>query len=114
MPTSAARYQSAGEVHVAMRSPNPARVITGGAPVMVGTSIRRASGHFEILVRFTPLFSSTDMLIAKALTEAAVCTTTSGTSPLRAAASLQRSVMVPEPTATTQSEPSTAVSTSAR
>ena len=39
---------------------------------------------------------------------AAVCTITSGVSPVRAVATLQTSEMVPDPTTTTQPEPATA------
>src|SRR5215212_11692185 len=95
MPTAEARYQSAGAVHMASRSPKPGRLIAGGASARVGRSMRRASGHREGTVLFVPSFSNTDISSEKALTEAAVWTTTSGGEPLRRAASLHKSVMVP-------------------
>src|SRR5918995_5487204 len=105
MPTAEARYQSAGAVHTAIRSPKPARFISGGAPASTVRSTSSASGQREGTVRLVPLLSSTAMSSEKALTEAAVCTTTSGAAPASLVASLQTSVMVPEPTTTTQSVP---------
>src|ERR687889_2100656 len=108
MPTAEARYQSAGAVHTAIRSPKPARFISGGAPARTVRSTSSASGQREGTVRLVPLLSSTAISSEKAFTEAAVCTTTSGDPPLRLVASLQTSVMVPEPTTTAQSAPATA------
>ena len=54
-------------------------------------------------VRLVPLLRSTETSSENALTEAAVCTTTSGGP--STVASLQTSVTVPEPTTTTQSAP---------
>src|SRR5919106_6305009 len=113
MPTAEARYQSAGAVHMEIRSPKPARFMAGGASASVVRSTRRASGQREGTVRLVPLLRSTETSSEKALTEAAVCTTTSGAS-VRAVASLQTSVTVPEPTTTTQSAPDTAVLASAK
>ena len=56
------------------------------------------SGQREGTVRLTPSRSRTAMSSVKALTEAAVWTTTNGMSPARIEASLARSVIVPEPT----------------
>src|SRR5215217_3986034 len=107
MPTAEARYQSAGAVHMEMRSPKPARFMAGGALASVVRSTMRASGQREGTVRLVPLLRSTETSSEKALTEAAVCTTTSGAS-VRAVASLQTSVTVPDPTTTTQSASATA------
>src|ERR687889_2798920 len=114
MPTAEARYQSAGAVHMEIRSPKPARFMAGGASASVVRSTRRASGQREGTVRLVPLLRSTETSSEKALTEAAVCTTTSGGAPVPAVAALQMSVTVPEPTATTQSAPPTAALASAR
>src|SRR5918992_933594 len=114
MPTAEARYQSAGAVHMEIRSPKPARFMAGGASASVVRSTRRASGQREGTVRLVPLLRSTETSSEKALTEAAVCTTTSGGASVPAATALQTSVTVPEPTATTQSAPATAALASAR
>src|SRR5918997_6737211 len=114
MPTAEARYQSAGAVHMEIRSPNPARFMAGGASASVVRSTRRALGQREGTVRLVPLLRSTETSSEKAFTEAAVSTTTSGGAPVPDAAALQTSVTVPEPTATTQSAPTTASSASAR
>src|SRR5215210_8948910 len=112
MPTAEARYQSAGAVHMEIRSPKPARFMAGGASASVVRATRRASGQHEGTVRLVPLLRSTETLSEKALTEAAVWTTIRGDA--HALASLQMSVTVPEPTVTTQSAHATTLSTSAR
>src|SRR5918996_6112305 len=112
MPTAEARYQWAGAVHMEMMSPKPARFMAGGAPASVARSTMRASGQREGTVRLVPLLRSTETSSEKALTEAAVCTTTRGGAPVPDAAALQTSGTVPEPTATTQSAPTTASSAS--
>jgi hypothetical protein len=101
-------------VNVAKVSPKPAAFILWGALASTGRSMRRAFGHREGTVRLAPPFKSTVKSLEKPLTEPADCTATNGREPLRSVAFLPRSVMVPEPTDTTQSAPSTASSTSAR
>ncbi len=59
------------------------------------------SGQREGVVRLTPLRSSTETSSVNPSTEAAVCTTTSGTPPMNAEATLPMSVMVPPPMLTT-------------
>ena len=61
------------------------------------------SGQREGVVRLTPLRSSTETSSVNPSTEAAVCTTTSGTPPMKAEATLPMSVIVPPPMLTTAS-----------
>ncbi len=76
MPSSVARYQSAGAVKVAIRSAKPATFISTGAETSTSVSITSASAQVVGVVRFTPLTSSTERSSAKPLTLLAVCTTT--------------------------------------
>ena len=76
MPRMLARYQSAGAVNIAMRSPSPARFISAGAPARTSVSTIRASAQVLGTVRLTPLRRSTDRSSAKPLTLAALWTIT--------------------------------------
>ena len=78
-PVMAASRQSAGAVNMDIISPKPAAVIAGGAAARIFVSITSAAGQVEVTVRLTPSLRMTAMPSAKPLTEAAVCTATSGT-----------------------------------
>ena len=96
MPTMDASSQSAGAVNMEVSSPKPATFIARGAPCTVSTSASTMSGQRDGVVRLTPLRSRTETSSVKPSTEAAVCTTTSGT-PTAAEATLPMSVIVPPP-----------------
>ncbi len=67
-PRTEARYQSALAVNIAIMSPTPARLRSGGADASTSVSAIRTSGHRDGVVRLTPSRSSTEKGSAKPLT----------------------------------------------
>ncbi len=55
-----ARYQSAVAVNIAIRSPTPARLSSGGAARRMAASMSSVSGQRAGVVRLTPRCSSTE------------------------------------------------------